>query len=162
MNLCRRSIRFGNQNAAEVRRLQQQLGIIFVHVTNSQDEAMALADLVVVMNAGKIEQAGPPRIVFNVPKTEFVARFIGAHNVIATDRGPIAVRARPPGSAAHCRADGSACRSNSPRRRIPGHARPRGARIFSRTRLHCAAAGRGFRGGATTARGRCFRQLVGL
>jgi putative spermidine/putrescine transport system ATP-binding protein len=78
---------------AELRRLQQQLGIIFVHVTHSQDEAMALADLVVVMNAGKIEQAGPPRAVFNAPRTEFVARFIGAHNVIVTEQGPIAIRA---------------------------------------------------------------------
>jgi putative spermidine/putrescine transport system ATP-binding protein len=77
----------------ELRRLQQELGIIFIHVTHSQDEAMAVADLVVVMNAGKIEQAGSPRDIFNAPRTEFVARFIGGHNVIATPGGPIAVRA---------------------------------------------------------------------
>jgi putative spermidine/putrescine transport system ATP-binding protein len=78
---------------AELKRLQTELGISFIHVTHSQDEAMALADLVVVMNHGRIEQAGSPREVFNAPKTAFVAQFIGAHNVIATDRGPIAIRA---------------------------------------------------------------------
>ena len=81
------------QMRAELRRLQRDLGISFVHVTHGQDEAMALADLVVVMRNGKIEQAGAPREVFNAPRTEFVARFIGGHNVIATDNGPIAVRA---------------------------------------------------------------------
>jgi putative spermidine/putrescine transport system ATP-binding protein len=78
---------------AELKRLQKELGISFVHVTHSQDEAMALADLVVVMNHGRIEQVGSPREVFNAPRTAFVAQFIGAHNVIATDRGPIAIRA---------------------------------------------------------------------
>ena len=78
---------------AELKRLQHELGISFIHVTHSQDEAMALADLIVVMNAGRIEQAGAPRDVFNAPKTAFVAQFIGGHNVIATDRGAIAVRA---------------------------------------------------------------------
>ncbi|MBV9701828.1 MAG: ABC transporter ATP-binding protein [Methylobacteriaceae bacterium] len=76
----------------ELRRLQQELGIIFIHVTHSQDEAMAVADLVVVMNAGRIEQVGPPRQIFNAPRTEFVARFIGGHNVIDTAGGLIAVR----------------------------------------------------------------------
>jgi putative spermidine/putrescine transport system ATP-binding protein len=78
---------------AELKRLQHELGISFIHVTHSQDEAMALADLIVVMNGGRIEQAGAPRDVFNAPKTAFVAQFIGGHNVIATERGPIAVRA---------------------------------------------------------------------
>jgi putative spermidine/putrescine transport system ATP-binding protein len=77
---------------AELRRLQKELGISFIHVTHSQDEAMALGDLIVVMNHGRIEQTGTPREVFNAPKTAFVAQFIGGHNVIATDRGPIAVR----------------------------------------------------------------------
>ncbi|MGO8797888.1 MAG: ABC transporter ATP-binding protein [Roseiarcus sp.] len=77
---------------AELRRLQKQLGIPFVHVTHGQDEALALADLVVVMNKGRIEQAGKPRDVFEKPATEFVARFLGGHNVIGTPAGPIAVR----------------------------------------------------------------------
>jgi putative spermidine/putrescine transport system ATP-binding protein len=78
---------------AELRRLQNELGISFMHVTHSQDEAMALADLVVLMNGGRIEQAGSPREVFNAPRTAFVAQFMGGHNVIATPQGPIALRA---------------------------------------------------------------------
>jgi putative spermidine/putrescine transport system ATP-binding protein len=78
---------------AELRRLQRRLGIPFVHVTHGQDEALALADLVVVMNKGRIEQAGSPREVFEKPATEFVARFLGGHNVIETPAGKIAVRA---------------------------------------------------------------------
>ena len=77
----------------ELRRLQRQLGIVFVHVTHSQDEAMALADLIVIMNGGRIEQAGTPRELFNEPSSPFVARFIGGHNVIPTNNGTIAVRA---------------------------------------------------------------------
>ena len=77
---------------AELKRLQRELGITFIHVTHSQDEAMALSDEIVVMNAGQIEQAGPPRDVFNAPKTEFVARFIGNHNVIALPEGQFAIR----------------------------------------------------------------------
>ncbi len=67
----------------ELKRLQMELGISFVHVTHSQEEAMALADLVVVMNEGEIEQTGAPREVYNQPKTSFVARFIGGHNVLS-------------------------------------------------------------------------------
>jgi len=66
----------------ELKRLQVELGISFIHVTHSQDEAMALADLIVVMNDGKIEQVGAPREVYNRPATPFVARFIGGHNVL--------------------------------------------------------------------------------
>jgi putative spermidine/putrescine transport system ATP-binding protein len=77
---------------AELKRWQQELGFTFVHVTHSQEEAMALADQVVVMNQGRIEQTGSPREVFNAPRSEFVARFMGAHNVIATPTGMVAVR----------------------------------------------------------------------
>lgn len=81
------------QMRAELKRWQQELGFTFVHVTHSQEEAMALADQVVVMNHGRIEQTGSPRDVFNAPCSEFVARFMGAHNVIDTPTGKIAVRA---------------------------------------------------------------------
>jgi putative spermidine/putrescine transport system ATP-binding protein len=77
---------------AELKRWQQELGFTFVHVTHSQEEAMALADQVVVMNHGRIEQTGSPREVFNAPRSEFVARFMGAHNVIETPTGKVAVR----------------------------------------------------------------------
>jgi putative spermidine/putrescine transport system ATP-binding protein len=65
----------------------------FIHVTHSQEEAMALADQVVVMSQGRIEQDGSPHAVFNAPKSEFVARFMGGHNVIPSSRGLVAVRA---------------------------------------------------------------------
>jgi putative spermidine/putrescine transport system ATP-binding protein len=77
----------------ELKRLQRELGISFVHVTHSQDEAMALADLVVVMEAGHIRQAATAREMFEKPNTSFVARFIGGHNVVSTPVGNIAVRA---------------------------------------------------------------------
>ena len=77
----------------ELRRLQQELGLTFVHVTHSQQEALSIADLVVVMNDGAIQQAASAREVFNAPQTSFVARFIGGHNVLvgtidAKSRGP--------------------------------------------------------------------------
>ena len=53
---------------------------------------MALADLVVLMNAGRIEQTGTPREVFNQPRTAFVARFMGGHNVIPASGGAVAIR----------------------------------------------------------------------
>ncbi len=77
----------------ELKRLQRELGITFIHVTHSQDEAMAMADMMVVMEDGHIRQAGPPREVFERPVSPFIARFIGGHNVLPSDRGPIAVRA---------------------------------------------------------------------
>ncbi len=77
----------------ELKRLQRELGITFVHVTHSQDEAMALADMMVVMQDGHIRQAGTPREVFGFPASSFVARFIGGHNVLPGAAGPIAVRA---------------------------------------------------------------------
>jgi len=66
----------------ELKRLQTELGITFIHVTHSQEEALALADLIVVMDHGHLEQCGTPREVYNRPRTEFVARFIGGHNIV--------------------------------------------------------------------------------
>ncbi len=67
---------------SEIRRIQQQLGITSVYVTHDQAEAMALSDVVVVMNAGRIEQAGPPDEVYRRPATRFVADFIGRANFV--------------------------------------------------------------------------------
>ncbi|MDQ0391379.1 ABC transporter ATP-binding protein [Labrys monachus] len=76
----------------ELKRLQKSLAISFVHVTHSQDEALALADLVVLMNAGRIEQQGTAADVFSRPRTAFVARFVGSHNVIDLGDRAVAVR----------------------------------------------------------------------
>ena len=78
---------------AELKRLQRELGMTFIHVTHAQEEAMALADLVILMNEGRIEQQGSPREVFHRPRTEFVAGFIGGHNVIALGGSRVAIRA---------------------------------------------------------------------
>jgi putative spermidine/putrescine transport system ATP-binding protein len=73
----------------ELKRLQRELGITFIHVTHSQDEAMAMADMMVVMQDGHIRQAGSPREVFERPVSPFIARFIGSHNVLNGPDGPI-------------------------------------------------------------------------
>lgn len=66
----------------ELRRLHEVLGITFVYVTHNQSEAMALADRIVVMNAGRIEQADTPLEILRRPASVFVADFIGANNII--------------------------------------------------------------------------------
>ena len=95
---------------AELKKLQKSLGITFVHVTHSQEEAMALADLIVIMNDGRIEQAAAPRQVFEQPATAFVARFMGDHNVLsgrvsASDDG-ILTLAVPEGQSFSVRGEG--------------------------------------------------------
>ncbi len=77
----------------ELKRLQRELEITFIHVTHSQDEAMAMADLMVVMEDGVIRQAGAPREIFERPVNPFIARFIGGHNVLPGPAGPFAIRA---------------------------------------------------------------------
>lgn len=77
---------------AELKKLQRELGITFIHVTHGQDEALALADEIVVMNNARIEQAGQTRAVFDAPKTAFVARFLGSHNVVKMPEGMVAIR----------------------------------------------------------------------
>lgn len=67
----------------ELKKIQQQLKITFIHVTHSQEEAFALADQVVVMDHGCIEQVDNPPAIFRSPRTPFVARFIGGHNIIS-------------------------------------------------------------------------------
>jgi putative spermidine/putrescine transport system ATP-binding protein len=66
----------------ELKKLQIELGITFIHVTHTQPEAIALADMVVVMNQGVIEQAAPPREIYAEPRTPYVARFMGGQNVL--------------------------------------------------------------------------------
>jgi putative spermidine/putrescine transport system ATP-binding protein len=78
---------------SELKRIQTELGITFVHVTHSQDEALALSDVMVVMNGGKIMQAGAARDVFEKPANAFVAKFIGGHNIIEREGKQFSVRA---------------------------------------------------------------------
>src|SRR5262252_2621472 len=71
------------QMRGELRRMQRDLGITFIHVTHTQPEAIALADLVVVMDQGRIEQAASAQDVYTKPLTAYVARFMGGQNVLA-------------------------------------------------------------------------------
>jgi len=66
----------------ELKNMQRQLGITFMYVTHDQEEALAMSDLVVVMNHGKILQKGTPVDIYNEPKNAFVADFIGESNII--------------------------------------------------------------------------------
>jgi putative spermidine/putrescine transport system ATP-binding protein len=70
---------------AEIRSIQQELGITAIYVTHDQEEALSLSDRVVVMNAGHMEQVGPPFEIYNFPKTEFVAQFVGTLNAVSTE-----------------------------------------------------------------------------
>jgi putative spermidine/putrescine transport system ATP-binding protein len=67
----------------ELRRVQKELGITFIHVTHTQLEAIAVADLVVVMAHGHVEQAGTARDIFVTPRNAYVARFVGGQNVLS-------------------------------------------------------------------------------
>lgn len=67
----------------ELRRIQKQLGMTFIYVTHNQVEAFSMADRVVVMNKGRIEQVDTPEEMYARPKTEFVARFVGTNNLFS-------------------------------------------------------------------------------
>ena len=82
----------------EVRRLHDQYRYTTVYVTHDQSEAMTTADLIAVMNLGKIEQLGRPEDIYDRPLSEFVARFIGASNIVkgkALDRSHVSVAGVP-------------------------------------------------------------------
>jgi putative spermidine/putrescine transport system ATP-binding protein len=82
-----------DQMQEEVKRIQRDLGVTTIFVTHDQREAMALADRIVVMNGGIIEQAAPPDVLYARPASRFVAEFIGINNIFAQDQKPsIAVR----------------------------------------------------------------------
>src|SRR5207249_3362736 len=70
------------QMRGELRAMQRELGITFIHVTHTQLEAIAVADQVVVMNQGRIAQSATPREIYAQPRTEYVAAFIGGQNVL--------------------------------------------------------------------------------
>ena len=75
-------LRLRKQLQIELKRIQQDVGITFVHVTHDQEEAMSMADTIAVMNAGRIEQAGSAADLYERPRTEFVANFLGVSNLI--------------------------------------------------------------------------------
>ena len=77
----------------ELKHIQEKLGIAFIFVTHDQEEAMAMADRIVVMNAGRIEQVGTPADIYRAPATRFVAEFVGEPNLLPVmPAGPGQVR----------------------------------------------------------------------
>jgi ABC-type Fe3+/spermidine/putrescine transport system ATPase subunit len=66
----------------ELRNLQRQLGLMFIHVTHNQEEALSMADRIVVMNDARIQQVADPLTIATRPATELVARFMGDNNII--------------------------------------------------------------------------------
>ena len=66
--------------SVEIRRLQQKFGFTAIYVTHDQEECFAISDKVAIMNHGVIEQMDSPSVIYNHPKTEFIARFVGFEN----------------------------------------------------------------------------------
>jgi spermidine/putrescine transport system ATP-binding protein len=110
-------LKLRKQMQLELKRIQNEVGITFVHVTHDQEEAMTMADTIAVMNGGRIEQLGSPAELYERPQTAFVAGFLGKSNLLdATvsgdgvvqlldgselrartngNRGPVAIGVRP-------------------------------------------------------------------
>jgi putative spermidine/putrescine transport system ATP-binding protein len=76
----------------ELKRIQREVGITFVYVTHDQDEALTMSDRVAVFESGRIEQIGSPAEIYEYPRTEFVAGFVGVSNVFDRDGSRISVR----------------------------------------------------------------------
>ncbi|MEV7202184.1 ABC transporter ATP-binding protein [Streptomyces griseoluteus] len=78
-------LKLRRQMQLELKRIQTEVGITFVHVTHDQEEAMTMADTVAVMNAGRVEQLGSPTELYENPRTTFVANFLGTSNLIEAE-----------------------------------------------------------------------------
>ncbi|MEG3631366.1 ABC transporter ATP-binding protein [Streptomyces poriticola] len=78
-------LKLRRQMQLELKRIQTEVGITFVHVTHDQEEAMTMADRVAVMNAGRVEQLGAPADLYEHPRTTFVANFLGTSNFIEAE-----------------------------------------------------------------------------
>ncbi len=76
-------LKLRRQMQLELKRIQDEVGLTFVHVTHDQEEAMTMADTIAVMNEGRIEQLGSPGELYESPHTTFVANFLGQSNLIA-------------------------------------------------------------------------------
>ena len=86
-------LKLRKQMQLELKRIQSEIGITFIHVTHDQEEAMTMADAIAVMNTGRIEQLGEPEDLYERPATAYVAGFLGISNLLpATVEGPDAVR----------------------------------------------------------------------
>ena len=75
-------LKLRRQMQIELKRIQSEVGLTFVHVTHDQEEAMTMADTIAVMNAGRLEQVGDPATLYEHPKSTFVANFLGQSNLL--------------------------------------------------------------------------------
>ena len=75
-------LKLRRQMQVELKGIQTEVGLTFIHVTHDQEEAMTMADTVAVMNQGRIEQMGPPAELYENPRTAFVANFLGQSNLV--------------------------------------------------------------------------------
>ncbi|MEY3999679.1 MAG: hypothetical protein RLZZ626_34 [Actinomycetota bacterium] len=78
-------LKLRRQMQIELKAIQMEVGLTFLHVTHDQEEAMDMADTVAVMNKGHIEQMGAPELLYDRPKTAFVAKFLGQSNIFVGD-----------------------------------------------------------------------------
>lgn len=76
-------LKLRRQMQQELKAIQQEVGLTFLHVTHDQEEAMTMADTVAVMNKGRIEQMGAPEELYELPETVFVANFLGQSNLFS-------------------------------------------------------------------------------
>ena len=81
-------LKLRRQMQIELKRIQQEVGLTFIHVTHDQEEAMTMADSIAVMNAGRIEQLGDPATLYEQPRSTFVANFLGQSNLVRARVNP--------------------------------------------------------------------------
>ena len=98
-------LKLRKQMQVELKRIQQEVGITFIYVTHDQEEAMTMSDRIAVMNRGRYEQLGDPEVLYERPRTRFVAGFLGVSNLLPATRD-----GTDGGHAAFRLADGSAVR----------------------------------------------------
>jgi spermidine/putrescine transport system ATP-binding protein len=105
-------LKLRRQMQLELKRIQTEVGITFVHVTHDQEEAMTMADTIAVMNAGRVEQLGSPEHLYEHPRTRYVANFLGQSNCLE-------------GEVAEVHGDATAVSVEGHRLLVPGgHGRP--------------------------------------
>ena len=132
-------LKLRRQMQIELKRIQTEVGITFVHVTHDQEEAMTMADTVAVMNAGRVEQLGAPVDLYESPRTTFVANFLGQSNLVT------GVKAGPGSNGdlvvdchgQHVTVRGSRCMANETE--VPGRVRRRRSTCSRTARCRPAA-----------------------
>ncbi len=118
-------LKLRRQMQIELKRIQTEVGTSFVHVTHDQEEAMTMADTVAVMNQGRIEQMGAPVDIYDLPRTRFVATFLGQSNEVS---GRVVGNSR----AVTCMVEASGLTIRSARRPFGRGFRPRSSSAFGR------------------------------